>query len=253
MSKRLSIVLLMITLCFAMTGCGVLDLAKEAIADAKEQQQDQEKTNLLNNVAANSRSKETDDAMNKFLEKQKSAIDTENSLLGWGVFRYIPFVGANWKTAEANAAYEKFEVTAEADEVYQDSLLHGNGDTTGFFDKLIAKGGSVIFIILLIFAVIMFLIHVWSKHKTAKMEQKTAVAVARAQSGNVIPMPVVNRRAVENKRYNKTAISDEAYMRMISENCRKTGMNAQQLIAECNGNLEQAYQRSNLALAMKNN
>lgn len=269
MRKKFFAIVLLCLMCCNLTGCGLFDFAvlnsvwqsaEDAVSDAKEQQEDQKRTNLVTNITANSRSKDTENAMSKYKSAQQDVIDAENGWRGWPVIRSFPFIGANAKIAQADAAFEKLELAASTDAVYQDSLLNGVGDVTGTWEKFIARGGTVLIVVVIAIIAFLFIFSLLNKrratkinNKVAKAEAKLAVKQAKAEvkaieAQNAEPPKSIG---VDNRKYNKTAISDEAYMRMIKENCARLGMDSQKLIADNGGNLELAYQQSNLAVATR--
>ena len=78
--------------------------------------------------------------------------------------------------------------------------------------------------------------------KDVKAPPQTAPVPAQA-----VKSPPVVSNTVDSKQAGKIDVSQDAYMRMIKENCAKAGLDPNKLLADCNGNKELAFQRSNVA------
>lgn len=254
--KKFVCIILISLMCCSLTGCGQLllgamgineltDTAKEFLNDAEKEAARQKGLNLMKSVTVNSRSGGTDAAMKAYFKAQQAV---DNGTVTW----YKPMTWSKGgRAAIANKARASFELAAAADPVYQDSLLHGNGDNTSFFDKLIAGGGKVYFIwIIFILALLLLFFFLFGRKK---QRGKQTVVVQSAPAPAAQPVIQAAPQPVYNAQYQKTAISDESYRRMIEDNCKKAGLDSNQLLLECNGNLEQAFQQSNTAVAMKSN
>lgn len=266
--KKLSISFLTILICVSLTGCSILDIfAFDKIVDgvqvmmdnATNEATEQKRMNLVTNLSVNARSSSTDSAMQEYISAKEAYTSASNT---WWIPKWFPFAGANAKKAKMDIAFSSLETKAASDSVYQDSLLHGIGDVTNPFSKLLAAGAKPIAIVVLVFLGIMMILFFRAYKKKAKYDAKAAKAVARVNAqvvkehARAIPasasapeLPL--HREVDTKEYQKVAITDENYMRMLAENCQRLGANPQALLAEC-GSLEAAYQKSNLLIAMQN-
>lgn len=260
-TKKILLCTLLIAMCFNFSGCSMIEtFGLDAITDKWDEMQDETKAeahkqttlNNLQNVTNNNHGKDTEKAAKKLTDKQKTLGFLEASI------GQVPFIG-DWVVSLGQASVDKanadLEVTMANDAVYQQSIKT-NGDSNSLWDKLKAGGIMtymvwIIGMIAVILVIFLFVFRKRGKYESkadkyrAKAEYKTAKAEAKiAERAAATP--------VEVRRGTDIEITDQAYQRMLLENCQRLQISQEEALQEAGGDMKRAVQNTQLAIAMKN-
>lgn len=235
MRKKLSLILLLIFFCSALSGCETID---NAIATFKSAMVTDKLTDAMNSKM----SAESAALGEKAVEAR---LEFESQKSSWNPLSWLdpntcdPFTYKRLQ-AKADEKAEAFETALENDEIYQQNQINqslANSLPSVIKDKQ-SKPINTKLIILIVVIIVVILLFVFLRKRSKPAPVQHQNVCAREPEHYTTTVHTHNVTVGEDLHVN--------YDRLLRQNCKKLGINEADMLAQCNGDVRAAYEKTML-------
>lgn len=235
MRKKLSLILLLIFCCSALSGCETID---NAIATFKSAMVTDKLTDAMNSKM----SAESAALGEKAVEAR---LEFESQKSSWNPLSWLdpntcdPFTYKRLQ-AKADEKAEAFETALENDEIYQQNQINqslANSLPSVIKDKQ-SKPINTKLIILIVVIIVVILLFVFLRKRSKPAPVQHQNVCAREPEHYTTTVHTHNVTVGEDLHVN--------YDRLLRQNCKKLGINEADMLAQCNGDVRAAYEKTML-------